>query len=54
MADLRAVRQAMRGQVRGISEIKMMECLVRLGREVKIVAGPEGKAGLDRIQLVAA
>ena len=44
----------LRGQFRGISEIKMMECLVRLGREVKIVVGPEGEAGLDRIEVVAA
>jgi len=33
----------LRGQFRGISEVKMMECLVRLGRGVKIVVGPEGK-----------
>ena len=44
----------LRGQFRGISEIKMMECLVRLGREVKIVVGPEGEAGLDHIEVVAA
>ena len=29
----------LRGQFRGISEMKMMECLVRLGRRVKIVIG---------------
>ena len=27
----------LRGQFRGISELKMMDCLVRLGRDVKIV-----------------
>lgn len=27
----------LRGQFRGISEIKMLECLTRLGRDVKIV-----------------
>ncbi|MGA3264518.1 MAG: helix-turn-helix transcriptional regulator [Terracidiphilus sp.] len=30
----------LRGQFRGISEMKMMDCLVRLGRTVKIVVGP--------------
>jgi predicted XRE-type DNA-binding protein len=30
----------LRGQFRGISEAKMMECLTRLGREVRIVVGP--------------
>lgn len=34
----------LRGQFRGISEIKMMECLVRLGCQVKIVVGPNDKA----------
>jgi len=31
----------LRGQFRGISEAKMLDCLVRLGREVQIVIGPE-------------
>jgi predicted XRE-type DNA-binding protein len=44
----------LRGQFRGISEMKMMDCLVRLGREVRIVVGPEKKAGSERIQVVAA
>jgi len=44
----------LRGQFRGISEMKMMDCLVRLGREVKIVVGPEKKAGAERIEVVAA
>lgn len=30
----------LRGQFRGISESKMLDCLARLGREVKIVVGP--------------
>ncbi|GGY11400.1 transcriptional regulator [Litchfieldella qijiaojingensis] len=30
----------LRGQFRGISEAKMLECLARLGQEVKIVIGP--------------
>src|ERR1017187_7316377 len=43
----------LRGQFRGISEIKMMDCLVRLGLPVKIVVGPESKAAY-RIEVVAA
>src|ERR1039457_5379056 len=34
----------LRGQFRGISEMKMMDCLLKLGRAVKIVVGPETKA----------
>jgi len=30
----------LRGQFRGISEARMLECLVRLGRHVQIVVGP--------------
>lgn len=30
----------LRGQFRGISEAKMLDCLVKLGRNVKIVVGP--------------
>lgn len=44
----------LRGQFRGISEMKMMDCLVRLGRPVKIVVGPHTKASRDRIEVVAA
>jgi len=44
----------LRGQFRGISEMKMMDCLVRLGRAVKIVVGPEGGATDERIEVVAA
>jgi predicted XRE-type DNA-binding protein len=44
----------LRGQFRGISEMKMMDCLVRLGREVKIVVGPAKKTGAERIEVVAA
>ncbi|MBJ9839618.1 helix-turn-helix domain-containing protein [Citrobacter sp. A316] len=32
----------LRGQFRGISEAKMLECLVKLGRDVEIVVGKEG------------
>jgi len=44
----------LRGQFRGISEMKMMDCLVRLGRDVKIVVGPQGKTANERIEVVAA
>ena len=44
----------LRGQFRGISELKMMDCLVRLGREVKIVVGPERKRTTGRLEVVAA
>ncbi|MGA7815208.1 helix-turn-helix domain-containing protein [Caballeronia sp.] len=45
----------LRGQFRGISESKMLDCLARLGRDVKIVVGParrSAKAG--RIEVVFA
>ncbi len=44
----------LRGQFRGVSEMKMMDCLLRLGRAVKIVVGPEGEAPEERIEVVAA
>ena len=44
----------LRGQFRGISEIKMMDCLVRLGRGVKNVVGPESKKAAKRVEVVAA
>lgn len=31
----------LRGQFRGISEAKMLECLVKLGRDIEIVVGKE-------------
>ncbi|WP_322014474.1 helix-turn-helix transcriptional regulator [Paraburkholderia sp. J12] len=34
----------LRGQFRGISETKMLECLARLGRDVRIVVGPDRHA----------
>jgi predicted XRE-type DNA-binding protein len=36
----------LRGQFRGISETKMLNCLTRLGRDVKIVVGP-ARRGVD-------
>ena len=44
----------LRGEFRGVSEIKMMECLVRLGRGVKIVVEPEGVKATGRVEVVAA
>ena len=44
----------LRGQFRGISEMKMMDCLVRLGCPVKILVGPEGEVSDERIEVVAA
>ncbi len=38
----------LRGQFRGISEAKMLECLARLGRDIQIVIGPE-HAGMGNI-----
>ena len=34
----------LRGQFRGISETKMLDCLARLDREVQIVIGPARRA----------
>ena len=34
----------LRGQFRGISETKMLDCLARLGRNVQIVVGPARRA----------
>lgn len=34
----------LRGQFRGISEAKMLECLVKLGRDVEIVISKESSA----------
>lgn len=40
----------LRGQFRGISEAKMLECLLKLGRDIQIVIGPE-HAGDGRVQI---
>jgi predicted XRE-type DNA-binding protein len=34
----------LRGQFRGISEVKLLDCLTRLGRDVQIVVGPARRA----------
>lgn len=44
----------LRGQFRGISEAKMMSCLIKLGRDIRIVVGPaKRKAGAPaRVEVV--
>lgn len=45
----------LRGQFRGISEAKMLDCLARLGRDVKIVVGPARRAAsIGRVAVVFA
>jgi predicted XRE-type DNA-binding protein len=44
----------LRGQFRGISEAKLMDCLVRLGCEVKIVVSAKRKSASSRVEVVAA
>ena len=45
----------LRGQFRGISEAKMLDCLARLGRDVQIVIGPARRAvSAGRIAVVFA
>ena len=42
----------LRGQFRGISEAKMINCLTRLGRDVTIVVGPaRRRAGAGHIEV---
>ena len=43
------------GHFRGISEAKMMDCITRLGRDVRIVIGPEHRTGqAGRVEVVHA
>ena len=45
----------LRGQFRGISETKMLDCLTRLGRDVQIVVGPaRGRAQTGHVAVVFA
>lgn len=45
----------LRGQFRGISEAKMLDCLTRLGRDVQIVIGPARRAAsVGRVAVVFA
>ena len=44
----------LRGQFRGISESKMLTCLTRLGRDVKIVVGPaRRRSGAGHIEVLS-
>ena len=43
------------GHFRGISEAKMMDCITRLGRDIRIVIGPEHQIGqTGRVEVVHA
>jgi predicted XRE-type DNA-binding protein len=45
----------LRGQFRGISEAKMLDCLTRLGRDIQIVIGSERhSASAGRVEVVSA
>lgn len=44
----------LRGQFRGVSEAKLMECLIRLGCDVKIVVRPKRKSTSSSVEVVAA
>ena len=45
----------LRGNFRGISQAKMVECLTRLGRDVKIVIAKQSKkAAMGRVEVVSA
>jgi predicted XRE-type DNA-binding protein len=45
----------LRGHFRGVSEAKMIACLARLGRDVRIVVGKESaKAAIGRVDVVSA
>jgi predicted XRE-type DNA-binding protein len=45
----------LRGQFRGISEAKMLDCLTRLGRDIQIVIGDERRSSsIGRVEVVSA
>jgi predicted XRE-type DNA-binding protein len=47
--------QMLRGQFRGISQAKMLDCLTRLGRNVQIVVGPAQRGpSVGRMEVVFA
>ncbi len=43
----------LRGRFRGVSEAKMLACLARLGRDVRIVVGPARREGAGRVEVVS-
>jgi predicted XRE-type DNA-binding protein len=49
--DQSKVSRITRGQFRGVSEVKLLELMVKLGRDVKIVVGPmRRRAGKIELQ----
>ncbi|MDR0587489.1 MAG: helix-turn-helix domain-containing protein [Burkholderiales bacterium] len=44
----------LRGQFRGVSETKMMDCLIRLGRNVQIVVGADQTSHHPHVEVVFA
>ena len=45
----------LRGQFRGISETKMLECLTKLGRDIRIVISSEESAAMvGSVQVISA
>jgi predicted XRE-type DNA-binding protein len=45
----------LRGQFRGISEAKMLDCLTRLGRDIQIVIGSQERSSSSgRVEVVSA
>jgi predicted XRE-type DNA-binding protein len=44
----------LRGQFRGVGEAKMLNCLTRLGRDVRIVVGPaRRRSGVGHIEVLS-
>jgi predicted XRE-type DNA-binding protein len=44
----------LRGQFRGVSEAKMLNCLTRLGRDVRIVVGPaRRRSGIGHVEVLS-
>ncbi|CAM5220565.1 hypothetical protein CDEF62S_02147 [Castellaniella defragrans] len=44
----------LRGHFRGVSETKMLECLTRLGRQIRIVVGPSTEEEAGPVEVVFA
>jgi predicted XRE-type DNA-binding protein len=52
--DQSKVSRIVRGQFRGVSEAKLLECVTKLGRDVKIVVGPvRRRAGKIELQFAS-
>ncbi len=48
------ISDMLRGNFRGISQARMIECLNRLGRDVDIVVKKAGRRAVGRTQVVVA